>query len=150
MKPFRKLLVPFDGSPQSKEAAAYAFVLAERYEASMLFLFVDHPLTYALVDREAPTALEQLAELRATLERERTAARNPEANETVLQIETLVQRGHPVTEILRAATEGCYDLIVMGTKSRTGAARTLIGSVTESVIRHAPCPVLTVRSSDEG
>jgi nucleotide-binding universal stress UspA family protein len=44
-----------------------------------------------------------------------------------------------------AETEG-FDLIVLGTHGRTGLSRMLLGSVAENVVRHAACPVLTVRS----
>ncbi len=53
--------------------------------------------------------------------------------------------GDPVVEILRAAESGDIDLIVMGTRGRRGVARLFIGSVTEEVIRRAPCPVLAIR-----
>ena len=49
--------------------------------------------------------------------------------------------------IVEAATSGGYDLIVMGTQSRKGFDRVLLGSVSEKVVRTAPCPVLTVRPS---
>jgi nucleotide-binding universal stress UspA family protein len=43
------------------------------------------------------------------------------------------------------AKSGAYDLIVIGTHGRTGLSHALIGSVAERVVRHAPCPVLSVR-----
>ena len=49
-------------------------------------------------------------------------------------------------EIVRFAGEQAVDLIVIGTHGRTGALRLLLGSVAESVVRHAPCPVLTVKA----
>jgi nucleotide-binding universal stress UspA family protein len=52
----------------------------------------------------------------------------------------------PANEILRYAKSGNIDLIVMGTHGRTGLARVVLGSVTEAVVRAAPCPVLTVQS----
>jgi nucleotide-binding universal stress UspA family protein len=56
-----------------------------------------------------------------------------------------VIRGTPFVEIVRYAREQNVDLIVMGTHGRTGLEHALIGSVTEKVVRKAPCPVLTVR-----
>ncbi len=50
-------------------------------------------------------------------------------------------------EIVRFARERAVDLIVIGTHGRAGALRLLLGSVAESVVRHAPCPVLTVKAS---
>jgi len=55
--------------------------------------------------------------------------------------------GPPAWSIVDAAKEGNYDLIVIGTHGRTGVPRMLLGSVAENVVRHAHCPVLTVRSA---
>ena len=57
------------------------------------------------------------------------------------------QSDEPANEILRYATSAPIDLIVMATHGRTGLARLALGSVAEAVVRAAPCPVLTVRSS---
>ena len=56
--------------------------------------------------------------------------------------------GAPVTEILRTARLKDADVIVMGTHGRTGLTRMVMGSVTEQVLRRAPCPVLTVRPAE--
>jgi nucleotide-binding universal stress UspA family protein len=61
------------------------------------------------------------------------------------RVETQVMEGDPVDMILRAAEETQSDVIVMGTHGRTGLGRLLLGSVAESVIRKAPCPVLSVK-----
>jgi nucleotide-binding universal stress UspA family protein len=53
--------------------------------------------------------------------------------------------GTPEQEIIRVATEQESDLIVMGIHRRSAADLALFGSVTHHVVRHAPCPVLTVR-----
>ena len=53
--------------------------------------------------------------------------------------------GHPATEIARVARENGFDLVVMGTHGRRGLRRLFVGSVTEEVIRIAPCSVLAVR-----
>jgi K+-sensing histidine kinase KdpD len=51
----------------------------------------------------------------------------------------------PAEAITRYATSEDVDLIVMGTQGRSGLSHLLAGSVAERVVRHAPCPVLTVR-----
>ena len=53
--------------------------------------------------------------------------------------------GHASTEICKYATKHQCDLIVMPTHGRTGLAHMLLGSTAEQVVRHAPCPVLTLR-----
>jgi nucleotide-binding universal stress UspA family protein len=57
--------------------------------------------------------------------------------------------GVPHEEIVKAAANEDADIIVMGTHGRTGIDRMLLGSVTDRVIRLAPCPVLTVRSAED-
>ncbi len=56
-------------------------------------------------------------------------------------------RGIPAQQINDTARELKSDLIVMGTRGRTGLAHVLLGSTAEGVVRGAPCPVLTVRSA---
>ena len=58
---------------------------------------------------------------------------------------TRVVIGRPAGEIVRVAGDEKADLIVMGTLGLTGLQHLLVGSVTEKVVRTAPCPVLTVR-----
>lgn len=56
-----------------------------------------------------------------------------------------VRKGKPAQVIIRAATTLGIDLIVIATHGRTGLKRVLLGSTAEQVIRHGPCPVLTLR-----
>jgi hypothetical protein len=62
-------------------------------------------------------------------------------------VEHCYLRGNPAHEILAFAEREKVDLIVMGTHGRTAAARLLMGSVAEAVLRRANCPVLTVKPS---
>jgi hypothetical protein len=58
-----------------------------------------------------------------------------------------IRSGLPWREIVDEARRMTADLIVVGTHARTGAARLLLGSQGEEVLRHAPCPVLVVRDT---
>jgi nucleotide-binding universal stress UspA family protein len=60
-----------------------------------------------------------------------------------------LRSGTPSDEIIKAAEEERADLIVMGTNGRHGLPRLLFGSVAETVVRRARCPVLTVRRANE-
>jgi nucleotide-binding universal stress UspA family protein len=62
-----------------------------------------------------------------------------------VDIEHRLVSGEPAKEILRLARDEDVELIVMGTHGRTGVMRALLGSVAEEVLRHATCPVLTVK-----
>jgi nucleotide-binding universal stress UspA family protein len=68
-----------------------------------------------------------------------------EAGGTVTQAH--LRMGDPDDEILRFCDEqGGFGLIVMGSRGLTRIKRVIMGSVSESIVRHAPCPVLVARS----
>ena len=62
-----------------------------------------------------------------------------------MPIGTLVVFGEPVKEIVQFADTGDFDLLVMGTHGHNMVSRFLIGSVSEQVLRRAPCPVFLLR-----
>ncbi len=64
---------------------------------------------------------------------------------TVRTIERSVVFGHPAEEIWRAASEPGVDLVVVGARGLGPVKRLLLGSVSEAMLHHAPCPVLVVR-----
>jgi nucleotide-binding universal stress UspA family protein len=61
----------------------------------------------------------------------------------------LIWEGDPGESIVEAARAEHADLIVVGSHGRGGVGRFLIGSVSDHVVRHAPCPVMVVRRGDE-
>ncbi len=64
-----------------------------------------------------------------------------------LPVETFVLSGHPASTIVQFARDNGIDLIVTGTLGKSGIEELLLGSVADHVIRHAPCPVLVVKST---
>jgi nucleotide-binding universal stress UspA family protein len=64
-----------------------------------------------------------------------------------IEVSTAMLSGRPARAILDEATNRDVDLIVMGTHGRTGVTHLVVGSVTEQVVRTAPCPVLTIRET---
>lgn len=140
----KNILVPTDLSDGAEEALDYACELARQFGATVhLINVIGIPvlgvpelgvaLTSTVIDtmvRDNQTALEQLAD------RKRNLA-------PIGQI--LLRTGDARDVINQAAKELGADLIVMGTHGRRGVTRALLGSVTETVVRTAPCPVLTVR-----
>ena len=85
--------------------------------------------------------------LEALQQEGREAVRDLEVTGTQagLTVTTEISEGVPHEEILQYVTTHGIDLIVMGTKGRSGVDRVLMGSVAERVVRHSPVPVLTVR-----
>ena len=56
--------------------------------------------------------------------------------------------GQPAEEVVRFAEDEKADMIVIGSHGRRGVTRLLLGSVAEHIVRHAACPVMTVKHSD--
>jgi len=147
MTSIRQILVPIDFSESSRVAFEYAVDLARPFAASVDVIHVWEAPSFVplgteagewnqslveLVKKNAETALDEF--IAAAVKRDLTVRASR------------AEPGSPALTIVEAAKTGHYDLIVMGTHGRTGLSRTLIGSVAERVVRHAPCPVLTVRT----
>ena len=63
-----------------------------------------------------------------------------------VKVETIMEAGlNPGNNIIRRATEGKFDRIVMGSAGRSGLALALMGSTAAKVVTHAPCEVTVVR-----
>jgi nucleotide-binding universal stress UspA family protein len=62
-----------------------------------------------------------------------------------VKVRQIVEVGAPYKEIVQKAEEEKADMIVMSTHGRTGLEHLMLGSVTEKVLAHAPCPVLSIR-----
>jgi nucleotide-binding universal stress UspA family protein len=136
----RSILVPVDFSEPSLDAVQHALALARRYEAQLCLLHVIAPLhPDMLIDTtRTQRAVRVAAHERLTKLADATKKAWPRTGREL-------RTGHPVTTITALARRTNADLIIMGTHGYTGLKRTLLGSVAERVVRHAPCPVLTVR-----
>jgi nucleotide-binding universal stress UspA family protein len=145
---FHNLLAAADFSAPSFKAFNVACSLAGERDAALTVLHIIEP---ALLERavepgsaHAPIYQPAGGQERAVYEHLREVY-VPEAS---LDIEYHVGEGKAAEEILRTALERHCDLIVMGTHGRKGLRRVLAGSVAESVLREAPCPVLAVRTPE--
>jgi len=137
----RKILVPTDFSERSNAALKYAVSLANRYDAKIVLLHVAQlPASCAI---NAPPDVEKMMSL-ARRSVEGTARLIPPE----IAREQLVRFGteDTVHTIVREARKAGADLIVIATHGYSGLKRVLLGSTAEGVLRHAPCPVLAVRS----
>ncbi len=77
---------------------------------------------------------------------ERTLADLKRKAETeLLEVDTILEKGHAVQEIISVARGGDFDLIVMGARGLSRIREMLLGSVTDGVIHHVDCPVLVIR-----
>lgn len=141
-----RILVPTDFSKHSANALTYATAFAEKFGAELYFLHVVQDLALFIPDMVtvAPPPTPTVEQLSVAVQ----AAFDRIIKENQLERFTLhreVREGTPFYEIIQFAREKDIDLIVMGTHGHSGLAHVLLGSVTEKVVRKAPCPVLTVR-----
>lgn len=144
----RRILAPTDLSNNSLPALRYAAELAEKFAAELVLLHVVQDTVLVLPDAVMPTPVagpdlnELVAAARAGLEKI-----IEDLNLARLNPKREVRIGTPAAEVDAAAKELQADLICVSTHGRTGLAHLLLGSVAEKIIRHAPCPVLVVRST---
>lgn len=142
----KQILVPVDFSECSRKALLYALPFARQFGAGITLLHVVEA-AYALGEFGAVEYPTLEADLRKAAER-RLGELAVEQIGTRVAFATRVRSGRPATEIAAAARELEADLIVIATHGHTGLKHVLLGSVAESVVRHAPCPVLTVREHE--
>jgi universal stress protein A len=142
----KSILCPVDFSETSDLAARYALAFARMNGASLTLLHVVAPPMTALPGEAGLLAVPQ-ADIQEITEActTRLAAIVEGIGDEGVPIEYQVVSGVPFLEIARFAGEHEIDLIVMGSRGRTGLSHLLIGSVAERVLRKAPCPVLTVK-----
>jgi nucleotide-binding universal stress UspA family protein len=62
-----------------------------------------------------------------------------------IKVQTILEEGHVVQEIVRVSKEGKFDLIIMGARGVSHIKEMLMGSVTDGVMHHVTCPVLIIR-----
>jgi nucleotide-binding universal stress UspA family protein len=144
---YDRVLVPTDGSDGSLVAVEHAAELAQECNAELHTLHVVQAegVSDALDESEYADVLERLE--RAGGEAIE-AAREQAAAAGVDEVATAVVRGIPAEAIHDYVADNDVDVVVMATEGRTGSARELIGSVTESVVRTSSVPVLTVNVGD--
>jgi nucleotide-binding universal stress UspA family protein len=129
LTPFRRIIVPMDGSKNAEAVLAAVEPFAKLFESELLIVSV------------APAG-----EPEAGPELEATAAR---LSKSGLKSRVLRLEGDPAGRILDAAEAESADLIAMTTHGRSGISRWILGSVTERVLRASATPLLIVRSAGD-
>lgn len=148
-KKFSNILVAIDGSEHSLRAAEYALRLAKTFEAKLTAVTVSYV--------PASEDLSQLDVLRQSLVEDKSNytkdaekwferfIQNAKENKVQLNTE-LLNSTRPVDYvILEYAEEKKIDLIVVGTRGRTGFKKLLLGSVASSIVTYSHCPVLVIK-----
>ena len=135
----KRILCPIDFSEYNQQANEFASMLASSNNAELIYYYAYQPAVpyashaYMDLEKEAREARRQLQEIQPT--------------EGDVQASWVVEVGPPAEKIVDYAREHDVDLIVMGTLGRTGLSRAIMGSVAESVVRRADCPVLALKQA---
>jgi len=146
----KRILVAVDGSDNATRAAREAIMLAEKFNAELLACHVIQTPFYSLTQDGLTVPANVLENY--------IAASREDAKKMVDEVVKMAEAAHvtATTEILEnalsiveaivgLAANRSIDLIVMGTRGRTGFKKLLMGSVSSGVTNHAHCPVLVVR-----
>lgn len=146
---FHKILLATDFSKSSTHALGYAIEMAKKFSSEILIIHVVQP---------SPPLVAGFAYIGADLldgsagiirqAQDRMGALIEDVAHYGIQVVAHCREGLPYDEIMALAFEQAVDLIVMGTHGHTGLSHVFLGSVAEKVVRHAKCPVLTVRHPD--
>jgi len=156
---FKRILCPVDLSAFSLTAVKLAVKIAENSGARLYLMHViDNPfdeLYLTSITQTDPAAIDLY---KSESQRRSKIVRATEEHSAVLlkqfchdsvehlpRVRYLVSSGDPFEKILDAAEAHRIDLIVLATHGRTGIKRLIIGNVAEKVVRHALCPVMTVK-----
>ena len=144
----KKILIAVDASEYSQKAAQYGMGLAQQLDAEVALIHVDEfPMMTNVggdpILGDQMIVLPELAEIQkdsATHLLEQMVADYGEG----LTATKIIKSGDTKSEILETAKSWGASIIVMGTHGRTGLDHFLLGSMAESITRHADCPVLIV------
>lgn len=141
-----RILFATDGSQGSARAEAYACALAQSWGASLIVMSVlefppgmnpDYAVNRLYLDELMQEATTRLVDVTAR------------AGGLGLSVQSRIATGIPSKEVIAVAGAEEADLVVVGTRGKTGLEHVLLGSTAERIIRTAPCPVLTVPAAKQ-
>jgi len=138
----KNILFPTDLSPAGLAACPYAAEIAKRFGARLYTLHVVTPVVNPMAEPATWAILEKSAEAEAEKERKILLESFPG-----IQPEILIEEGGLWTILASTLEKYKIDLIVLGTRGRSGVKKFFLGSVAEEILRKAPCAVLTVGPS---
>lgn len=157
MNKMKKILAPTDFSEHSKIGVGYALKLAKELGAEVtVYHAVSHDelMEYSRAMQEKLTHAVPLSPEDEVLKRYETAMERFLGHfSDVLpgvKVRRKVEFGEPDKNVVAEAEKEGVDWIVLCTHGRTGLLHLLMGSVTEKVVRHASCPVLSIHPSRGG
>jgi nucleotide-binding universal stress UspA family protein len=153
-KKLSKILVTIDGSHASFDAADYAIMLAKQHNSQLILLHVLHPVEYysslqffevqqpqdssVLIEQAKKEANKWFDDIKKKIIE--NTLEKPIKIETTIIVSTTT-----VDSILDYAEDKDVDLIVIGTRGRSGIKKLLLGSTASGVVTYSLCPVTVVK-----
>jgi nucleotide-binding universal stress UspA family protein len=146
---FKKILVPLDGSELAERALEPALAVVRAHDAELLLLSVPsfHQIVPPAATGYGLVTTDRIIDLGQQDAESYLAGLRREARCSDCRIRTMVVPGDVAGCIVDTAAAEQVDLIVMTTHGYSGFTRWMLGSITERVLRSAPCPVLVVREA---
>lgn len=146
MFPLKRIVCPTDFSEPSLEGLQNGIKMAESFDAELLVVHVIEPPSWSEI-AYAPTMYIPVDWASSLQEESMKKLRGLQSEMIPEQVRSrlLTLEGNPAETIVKLAAEESANLIVIATHGYSGFHRFVFGSVTDRVVRTAPCPVLTIR-----
>jgi nucleotide-binding universal stress UspA family protein len=146
---FKNILVPLDGSEYSIKALEYASIMAKGFNSKLIALYIlPSSIRYNLfVNKEKSkinSPFNQIIQV-SYIEAQNWLKDITKKIDLEIVTEVIIAEESIVSEIIEFAERENIDLIIMGTRGRTGFKKLLLGSVAAGVVNFAHCPVLVIR-----
>jgi nucleotide-binding universal stress UspA family protein len=145
-----KILIATDGSAYSQKAVDYGVGFAKKLNAGVIALYVVNTKSlewYAMGHHDDIGGYEAAASALNTDGEKALEYAAATGKRAGVEVVTRITRGYPVEEILNMASTEGVSMIVVGNLGKTGIEHLLLGSVSEAIVKKAPCPVLVVRGA---
>jgi nucleotide-binding universal stress UspA family protein len=133
---YEKILVPIDGSQHSKHAIKEAIKIAKMAQSTITLLNV-YPKTSP--QKQPNTETQQKNGKNILTEAQKLIETQD------IPVKTLLLEGEIVNQIIKAAKENQFDLIIVGARGLSKIEEIMLGSVSQGVTENAPCPVIVTR-----
>ena len=145
----KNILVPLDGSEYSIKAVEYAGIIAKGFNSKLIALYIlpssiRYNLSLTKENSEINSPFNQIIQA-SYIEAQNWLKDIVKKIEIEIITEVIIAKESIVSEIIEFAELRSIDLIVMGTRGRTGFKKLLLGSVASGVVTYAHCPVLVIR-----
>ena len=142
---FKKILVCSDGSDYARDAALVTVQVAAHFKAEVVALNVFPTFLAAMGVWNLAMGQDVMDDYAKAQKENVTKHIVPLFAHEGVQCRVVQELGHPVSGIVRVAEREKADLIVVGNRGVGGPKEVFLGSVSNGILHHAPCPVLIVR-----